>query len=965
MPIGWKRAKELFHATLDLDPPSRGVFLTEACAGDTGLRAEIESLIAAYERDPTFIESPALVGAGLPLGRAQATLVGRQIGPYRLTRVVASGGMGTVYQGERTDAEYTARVAVKVIRSGALADDPVHRDQMRRRVAVERQSLASLDHPCIARLLDAGTTDDGEPYLIMEYVDGRPIDAYCDDRNMTIAGRLDLVRAVCGAVHYAHQTLVVHRDLKPSNILVTERGTGGTAAAPKLLDFGIATILEPGGAGSDPTRTLVPPMTPAYASPEQARGDRITTSSDVYAVGILLYELTTGRRPYRLEGKTPLEAIRTICDEEPVRPSSAVLREPGVMRPGGVGAADLARLRGTDPVRLSRLLTGDLDSIILKALSKEPARRYHSAQALGEDLLRFREGRPVEARPTTRAYRAAKFIRRHPLGVAAAAGIALAVSTGVAGTLWQAVRATRNLARAQSAERLASERAGVNAQTARYLVDLLGDADPSAPSRLERPRSPASAASAIEFLRRGEQRLGALESQPAVRAALMAALARAYASLGVAEKARGLAEASLELRRAFADGDSTEVAESLETLAEVLRREGRPSDAAPLLRESIAMRRRIEPSPRAVLAGALNALGLTLKDAGDAPGAESAFREAIRVQLDSPSPDQGAAAQVKANLAWLLEASGDVQQAVRLNREALATLESIHTGDDPIVAASLINLAFSLSGQGDHAEAAAALERALQILRRTVGDDDPWVATALNNLGMARLELQDRDGSDAALREALAIRTRVLGGAHPLVAQSLSNLGILLLQQRRAADAEDHFQRALALYAASPGTDRIDELRARDHLALVWLTSGRTAEAEQLLRDTLAIHRALERPDPFRLANTASGLGQALMAQGNAPEAEPLFRESLELRRALDPESWETARSETLLAGCLTQLGRFAEAEPLLLASLATIEARFGASHPRTRQAIQGCVALYEATGDAASAAQYRSRLQP
>jgi serine/threonine protein kinase len=434
----WRRIEALFDEAADLPAAERATFLSAACGQDLAMRSEIESLLAADEKAADFLEQPVVVSGSAP--SPPASLVGRRIGHYAVESKIGEGGMSTVYLAVRADDVYRQKVALKVLAYGA------DRSDLSARFRAERQILASLDHPGIARLLDGGTIEDGRPYLVMEYIAGFPIDQYCDAHRLGVDARVDLFRQVCAAVQYAHQNLVVHRDIKPSNILVTADGV------PRLLDFGIAKLLEgaqmPGTI--EATMTGLRLMTPQYASPEQVEGGAITTATDVYSLGVLLYFLLTGQSPYRLATTTPDALQRAVLAQDPERPSTAAGRSTGEGPPpseraGGAGPTREAssEARGLRPQQLRRKLRGDLDNIVLMALRKEPGRRYASVALLSEDLRRYREQLPVAAQPDTLGYRVRKFVGRHRAGVAAAA-IGLALILGLAATMTvQAVRLAR------------------------------------------------------------------------------------------------------------------------------------------------------------------------------------------------------------------------------------------------------------------------------------------------------------------------------------------------------------------------------------------------------------------------------------------------------------------------------------------------------------------------------------------
>ncbi len=428
MPEKWDQVKELFTLALERDPEERRGFLLQACGDDDALRAEIESLLSSFDGAPTFLEdSPA---ACLSSSQSRA-IAGRRIGAYRIVRECGHGGMGVVYLAERADDQYQKRVAIKMLKPG------INKDEVLRRFRNERQALAALDHPSIVRLLDGGSTEEGLPYLIMDFVEGVRIDEYCDIHTLSIAERLQLFRTVCLAVQYAHETLVIHRDLKPGNILITKEGVA------RLLDFGIAKVLNPQWSQEAPlTRTDWRPMTPEYASPEQVRGERVTNATDIYSLGVLLYELLTGHRPNRVRSDSPLEIERSVCEEEPEKPSAAVSRiddKPShdggtrsVITPQMIGEA-----RAIRPEELPRRLRGDLDIIVMKAIRKEPKHRYASVEAFANDIERHLSGMPIKARKPTLLYRGGKFVRRHTESLATAILI-LAVAAGL-GT-WEARR---------------------------------------------------------------------------------------------------------------------------------------------------------------------------------------------------------------------------------------------------------------------------------------------------------------------------------------------------------------------------------------------------------------------------------------------------------------------------------------------------------------------------------------------
>jgi len=435
----WRQIKDVLDKTVALGAADRLLYLDEVCAADPDLRREVESLLISHERAGSgFLQTPAVELLGsTAAGDRPSARVGRRVGVYQIVDEIAHGGMGEVYRAARVDGQYEKEVAIKLVRVGLDTSFILERFRQ------ERQILASLDHPNIARLLDGGTTEDGIPYLVMELVDGTPIDQYCDANNLSISERLQLFRKVCAAVQYAHQWLVIHRDIKPGNILVTKDGT------PKLLDFGIAKILDPAASSEE---TLAHPLTPEYASPEQIQGETITTASDVYSLGVVLYQLLTGQSPYGGETRTPHQLARAVTEMEPAPPSTAILRPAQVQQGGQLSTLTperLSRVCQGSPAKLRRRLVGDVDNIVLKSLRKEAQRRYASVEQFAEDIRRHLDGLPVTARKDAWNYRAGKFVRRHRISVAAAMLVMVAVLGGVAATIREARIAAANERRAE------------------------------------------------------------------------------------------------------------------------------------------------------------------------------------------------------------------------------------------------------------------------------------------------------------------------------------------------------------------------------------------------------------------------------------------------------------------------------------------------------------------------------------
>ena len=901
--VDWESVKHVFYEALQEDPGRRAALLW-GCAPD--LRAELESLLAAYESDPEFMEAPVLAAFDLRFG----VLAGRErLGHYRLERPIAFGGMGAVWLAHRADDAYEKRVAVKLLRTDPLLDDPRRAGERVRRFHAERQLLPDLDHPHIARLLDGGTSDDGVPYLVMDFIDGRPIDAYCRERGLGVREELELFCVVCEAVHYAHQRLVVHRDLKPENILITPDGV------PRLLDFGIATLLGAGARAS--TSTSAHPMTPQYASPEQLRGEPVSTASDIYSLGVVLYELLAGVRPFQSDASPASEAARTLAALEPPRPSAVA------------------------PPHVSRRLAGDVDALVLKALRSPADLRYSSAAEFGADIRRHLGGFPVLARRGTLGYRSARFVRRHRLGVTTA----ILVLAGLTGGIVE----TDRHARAAEREARTSEAA------TRFLVDLFREGDPYAVEDPARPADADPTVSAV-LLRRARERVwDELADQPSVQAVLLQALGEIHTSLGYHEEAELLLAGAervarpgspdLAFARAHARLERGEHAEAIAAFEELVER-----DRAALGND--------HPD----LALDLNNLASALREAGDLDGALPPMREALEIRRRNSAEPAGLALLLT-NYGALLRERGELAEAQAAFDEALGAASAVAPGArrDWTRAATLTNLAELHRRQGDRARAEAELAEALALFESSCGSQNAYTARALNNLGLMKLERGNSAEAELLLSRSLDLRRALLGARNPEVATSLVNLGLLAAERKDLAEAERRFREALAVCEAALAPDHPLRIGAAVKLAIMLFDRGAYGEARPLLEEVLSLQRAGLPPEHPDLAQTLAALGAVLTRAGDAEVAEPLLREAWRIRRRPPASAVLAANVQSLLGECLLELGRHDEAEPLLVESLETLEAGLGPAHARTQQARERLAALFERTERSAEAAELRS----
>jgi eukaryotic-like serine/threonine-protein kinase len=888
----WRDIEDLFRFAADLAPREQRVFLDTRCANDSVLRAELESLLTSDRIAGRFIEDAVDEAASLLICEdAELEHTGQWlIGSYRIQREIGRGGVSIVYLAARADEQYESNVAVKLIRRGMDSRDLV------RRFRIERQILADLNHPNIARLLDGGTTEHGLPYVVMEYVDGLPITEYCDALKLTITQRLKLFRTVCSAVQYAHQNLIVHRDLKPSNILV---GIDGT---PKLLDFGIAKLLEPSTfETAESTSTESRMMTPGYASPEHVRGVTITTASDVYSLGVLLYEMLSGHRPYSVEGRTPQETERIICEIEPEPPSRVVTKPERPADASAITTDSITRSRATQLNQLRRRLTGDLDNITLMALRKRPERRYVTVADLSDDIRRHLERLPVRARKATAGYRIAKWVRRNRTAFTAATIIVVLL---VAMSVTSRIQSIHTAHERDKAEKVSQ-----------FLVSLFEVSDPG--------ESRGNSIRAREILDRGAAKISQeLKDEPDVQAALMDTLGRVYFNLGLYDNSEPLLESALAIKRRQVDDNDLSAAATLTNLADLLQMQGRYDRAEQLYREALEMRRRLLPAQHALVAQSLHDLADLLHDKGEYETAEPICRAALDMRIKVFGPEH------------------------------------------PDVADSLNNLGLLLHDKARYDEAEPLYRQSLEMRRRCLGAEHPKVAESLNNLGSLLRAKGDLTQAEPLLREALEIDRKVFGNVHPNVSGALSNLASLLQAKGAHDEAETCLLEAVAINRSLFPGDHPDVATSLHELARVYDSKGDYARAESLYRHALEMYRKTLPAGHAYIAHPLVALGKILNQRGDYRASEPLLREALEIRKAAFSEDhWRTAEAASLLGECLASTGRYAEAESMLLKSRDVLESALGEHDWRYQDTLKRLIKLYERWGNATAAASYRESL--
>lgn len=871
----WQRVQELFHRFADLEPAERAAPLQEACAGDEELRRQVLAMLESDAAVGTILDHGRASVAGAVMGGAEETPPPTaRCGPYRLMRKIGEGGMGVVFQARRDDLGSEA--AVKLLRDAWASAS------RRERFVAEQRTLAQLNHPSIARLYDAGTLPDGTPWIAMELVQGTPLDEHCARHSIPLRERLQLVRAVCEAVLHAHQHLIVHRDLKPSNILVRADGT------VRLLDFGVAKQLDRSDAPGEATRTGLRLMTPAYAAPEQLTGGSISVRTDVYALGVVLYQLLTGALPHDLANRTPADAMALVTGAEPTRPS---VRARARSRPGERGT-----LR---PVAASDSEWSDLDVLVLTAMHRDPSRRYRSVDALLRDLDHFLHGEPLDARGDSLGYRAAAFVRRNARAVSVTALAGLAI---IGLTAFYTVRL------AQARDRALAE--SVRAQRIQgFITSLFQGGDEAA--------GPADSLRVVALLDQGVAEARALDQEPRVQADMYQTLGEIYAKLGMLDRADSLLSAGLARWRAIAGERSLEAGRAMTALGDLRTSQARYEEAEALLTGGL----RLLDGPgsgeagRAAAAVARTALGRTFVERGEHARAIATLDSVIATLRGRRADDDRALHDAWSELANAHFYAGNLGAADSLNRAVLALTRSRYGDRHPRVAEDLMNIGATLQERGDYGAAEELFRQALDISTSFYGSDHYRTAGNLTYLGRALLFQARYAEARGHFERALEIRERVFGASHPSVANTLNELGNVALREERYPEAVAAFTRVRDIYSrAYPGTNyRLGV--ATGNMADAYLYQGDYARAEALHREAIGIYAASQGPEHLNAGIGHIKLGRVLLRSGRFREAVAETGRGYAIVQAItepDVSFLQAARLDLSLA--LDSLGRREEA---------------------------------------------------
>lgn len=845
----WARVEAVFERAVSLPEDARADFVASETADNMHAR---EELLALIQSDSAVKDSPLsrAVGSALVdvIHDQRRALLGRIVGNYKLVAVLGEGGTGTVYLGERADHQYSARVAVKIVDQTALQGN------FGERFKAERQILASLNHSNIARLLDAGETEDGHPYLVMEHVQGEPLDEYCDRRQLDVSQRLKLFVQICSAVQYAHQNLIVHRDLKPANILVSEDGT------PKLLDFGIAKLLQAPGTSrtTDMTRLTDRLLTPEYASPEQILGSNIMTASDVYSLGVVLYQLVCGMRPYKVPvSASQLELERSICIADPERPSIALRRANTSEYP----IEAIATARATTPEKLARQLTGDLDSIILKAMRKEPQHRYGSIEQFATDILHHLSHEPVGARQGNWLYYSQRFARRHTMGVAAGSAFVMFV-IGVA-VVMSIQR--QEIARALDRATQQGQRAEMVSE---FMLDVFGAADPY----VHFGREPTASA----LLDQAALRIQTdLDQQPLVRARLLEAIGRSYRNMR------------------------------------------QPNRAIPYLEESLALQRQTSPEELRI-ASILAELSMAQQEAGQIQASNSTLGQAIGLISASPATHSETHGKLLVQLGRLEMVRGNTGEAEKQLRSALLLMANLKGSGDPEVAGILVDLASVLMWQNDLTKAEETARKAAHIYS-TVPDSHPDRITADSLLAQILLYRNQIGEASKLFERVLLAQKFVYGPNSAPTAATLGHLAQVRVAQGDFKRAESVLREALQIHLDANSTAAHTVGYLQTVLGTVLVKQHRYEEAETTLKDTLELLNRSLPPDHQYVASAEYYLGEALLGGGKFNDAEAVLTASMNRWKRNDGPAFRIARSKSALGEALVRQGRIKEGEQYLI----------------------------------------------
>jgi serine/threonine protein kinase/tetratricopeptide (TPR) repeat protein len=861
------------------------------------------------------------------------------IGPYRLLHCIGEGGIGQVWLADQSEP-VKRRVAVKVIKAGMDTRQVVARFES------ERQALALMNHAAIAKVFDGGSTPEGKPYFVMEYVAGVSITEHCDRHKLSTTARLELLGEVCAGVQHAHQKAIIHRDLKPSNILVM---LADGKSQPKIIDFGVAKAT--GQRLTDHTlQTVLGAIigTPEYMSPEQAdlTGQDVDTRTDVYSLGVVLYELLTGELPFAsrdLRSSGEKELRRKLREVEPPRPSARVSTP-------GPKTAEAARNRDTEPAALRNLLKGDLDAITMKALEKERGRRYGTPSELAADIQRYLHHEPVLAQPPSVRYRTKKYVQRHTTLVAGAAAVFAALLAGVIVSAWQAQRA-------RSAERRAASEAAVAKATSDFLQnDLLGQADVSRQSGLgSKPDPDIKVRTVLD--RAAASMEGKFDQQPEVEASVRQTIGEAYQGLGVYPEARKQLERALELRRKVFGTESPQTLRTQVALASVADLQGKYQEAEESCNQTLAIQRTVLGPEHPDTLEAMTCVARALKVREKYAQAEELDKQILEVRRRVLGLEHRKTLSSMTSLAAAYKGQGKYKQAEALDRQVLEIRHRMLGAEHPATLQSMLGLANTYKALRKLKQAEELFSQGLDIRRRVLGPEHPDTVLTMRDLAFTYIYQGKYEQAETLLQQTVEIHRRVLGAEHPSTMYSLNSLAYAYELQGKYTQAETLQQQTLAIRRRTLGAEHVDTLLGMNNLGLLYRSEGKNAQAEALHRQTLEIQRRVLGAEHPRTLLSLFNLGTACQVQGKYAEAEALHRQTLEIRRrVLGGEHPFTLLTMRTLADDENLLGRYAEAEALASQALQITRLVLDPESPDAADAMDSLAAVYRNQGKLAQA---------
>ncbi len=987
--------KAVFVAALGLsDAQEREAYLQEACAGDPALVDRLRELLSAHDEShgPLDRRPPAL---GVTVDTTAREGPGTVIGPYKLLQQIGEGGMGTVFMAEQTQP-VQRKVALKIIRPGMDSCSVIARFE------AERQALALMDHPNIARVFDAGTTVSGRPYFVMELVKGIPITRYCDEHHLTPKQRLELFVPICHAIQHAHQKGIIHRDLKPSNVLVADYDD---RPVPKVIDFGVAKAT-----GSKLTEhTLFTEFgqivgTLEYMSPEQAKLNSldIDTRSDIYALGVLLYELLTGTTPFdrkRFSQAAFDEVLRIIREEEPPKPSTRLSESKDSL-------PSISALRQTEPAKLTKLVKGELDWIVMKCLEKDRNRRYESANGLATDVQRYLSGEAVLAHPPSAGYRLRKFARRNRGPVLAGGLLFLALAAGVIGTAIGLARAAAAAEAAREANEQAQKRLRQIERQSEILLSIFDDLNPHSDEKLGKP---LFAILGERFGKAALQLEGEEVGDPLLVARLQDRLGQSLIHFGMADQAVSLCAKALASREAVLGSDHPETLSSMNSLAAAYQEAGKPGLAVPLHEHALRLNKTIQGPDHPDTLTTMNNLALAYHRVGKLDLAVPLYEETVKLRKAKLGADHHKTLVSMNNLARAYQDKGKLELAVPLLEETLRLRQATRGADHPDTLLSMVVLALAYHRQGKLHLALPLFEETFRVRKAKLGPDHPETLTSMN--GLARV-YQDQGKLDLALslfEECLRLRRAKLGPDHPDTWNSMNNLAVFYASSGKVDQAVPLYEETVRLRRAKLGADHPDTLTSLNNLGKSYLAIGKHDLAAALLREAargiekrhfehvwadrvthnliacLEQLKQFEEAEAWRrkwlvvlqqkgadgspaYATELAALGSNLIQQNKPKEAEPLLREALAVRRQKDPQAWTTFATKALLGASLLCQQKYADAEPFLSEGYEGMRKQAiqltPAGKSDMQEALQRLVQLYEAWGKKAKAAKWRDVLE-